>query len=159
MHACTCFIASSNASLVLRACVPSDRTFQGLTWWTCVKEIQHTSTVDMCCFRLALFIERTHGGGINWTKKEPLRLNLSKKHNYILQDQLYSLLPRYQPSTLPWLSAFVHSYYKINSCMKSVVCVTVKCISKSTINNSSWPLCTIECGCILRNLELLHPGQ
>jgi len=36
MHACTCFIASSNANLVSRECVPCDPTFQGLTWWTCI---------------------------------------------------------------------------------------------------------------------------
>jgi hypothetical protein len=129
IHSAICLyllLASSNANIVSRAHVPYDPTFQGLIWVNIyVKKIRHTSAVDMCCFRLAPCTDRKHwwwrGELTGQRECEPLQLNFSKKHNYALQDQLYSLLPRSQLSTLPWLSVYVHSYYKINASINSMV--------------------------------------
>jgi len=53
------------------------------------------------------------------------------------KDQIASLLPRYQPSTLPWLSVFEYSYYTINARTDSMLCVNAGRMSKSTTNNSA----------------------
>jgi hypothetical protein len=109
-----------------------DLTVTALALFLLHKEFNHCTLANQCHW-LVKEVIKVNGRKRMWTSEAAF----TKETNLCTARSTGFTVTRCQSSTLPWRLTLVHSHYKINSCIHSMLSVLVRCTYKSSNNNST----------------------